>query len=219
MKDDGTNYWYVEATNATGTTRYPSSGNLSFTVTPQQTSEPDLVVQSLSVSDTTPTPGQNFTISATVLNQGDDYSDSTTLNYYLSSDSNIDTADILLNNPPDHVRGLAAEETSEELEALKAPSDAGYYWVGACVEPVNNESKIDNNCSAGLQITVSNPIYYALKVVKAGIGSGTVNSRPAGIICGNGSNDCTATYTADTSVLLTAAGKRLDVYRLVGRRL
>ena len=33
MNNDGTNYWYVEAANAAGTTRYPNSGNLSFTVT------------------------------------------------------------------------------------------------------------------------------------------------------------------------------------------
>ncbi len=32
MNDNGINYWYVEATNASGTTRYPTSGNLSFTV-------------------------------------------------------------------------------------------------------------------------------------------------------------------------------------------
>lgn len=47
MNNNGTNYWYVEATNAGGTTRYPSSGNLSFTVTPDTNiplpvvSEPD----------------------------------------------------------------------------------------------------------------------------------------------------------------------------------
>ncbi|UCH63623.1 MAG: proprotein convertase P-domain-containing protein, partial [Fidelibacterota bacterium] len=34
MTDNGTNYWYVEATNAAGTTRYPSSGNLYFMVAP-----------------------------------------------------------------------------------------------------------------------------------------------------------------------------------------
>lgn len=32
MTDNGTNYWYVEATNSVGTTRYPSSGSLQFTV-------------------------------------------------------------------------------------------------------------------------------------------------------------------------------------------
>ena len=34
MNDNGTNYWYVEASNAAGTTRYPVSGSLFFTVTP-----------------------------------------------------------------------------------------------------------------------------------------------------------------------------------------
>ena len=32
MKDNGKNYWYVIAKNAKGTTRYPTSGNMSFTV-------------------------------------------------------------------------------------------------------------------------------------------------------------------------------------------
>lgn len=32
MDNNGTNNWYVEATNSTATTRYPSSGTLSFTV-------------------------------------------------------------------------------------------------------------------------------------------------------------------------------------------
>ncbi|RWX45254.1 hypothetical protein H206_00832 [Candidatus Electrothrix aarhusensis] len=32
MTDNGTNYWYVEAVNTAGTTRYPSTGTLSFTV-------------------------------------------------------------------------------------------------------------------------------------------------------------------------------------------
>jgi hypothetical protein len=31
LTKDGLNYWYVEATNAEGTTRYPTSGTLSFT--------------------------------------------------------------------------------------------------------------------------------------------------------------------------------------------
>jgi predicted secreted Zn-dependent protease len=34
MKNNGTNYWYIKATNNAGDTRYPSSGNMSFTVTP-----------------------------------------------------------------------------------------------------------------------------------------------------------------------------------------
>ena len=34
MNNNGTNYWYVEATNTAGTTRFPTSGNMSFTVSP-----------------------------------------------------------------------------------------------------------------------------------------------------------------------------------------
>lgn len=32
FKNNGTNYWYVEATNSGGTTRYPSSSDLSFSI-------------------------------------------------------------------------------------------------------------------------------------------------------------------------------------------
>ena len=34
ITNNGINYWYVEATNATGMTRFPPSGNLTFTVAP-----------------------------------------------------------------------------------------------------------------------------------------------------------------------------------------
>jgi uncharacterized protein (DUF2141 family) len=43
---------------------------------------------------------------------------------------------------------------------------------------------------------------YALTISKAGTGSGTVTSSPAGISCGA---DCTETYTSGTSVTLTAS--------------
>lgn len=39
MTDNGMNYWYLEATNAGGTTRYPSSGYLTFIVEPINDSE------------------------------------------------------------------------------------------------------------------------------------------------------------------------------------
>ncbi|MBF0517899.1 MAG: hypothetical protein HQK97_12470, partial [Nitrospirae bacterium] len=43
---------------------------------------------------------------------------------------------------------------------------------------------------------------YTLTLAKAGSGTGTVTSSPAGISCGS---TCSATYTAGTSVVLTAA--------------
>lgn len=49
---------------------------------------------------------------------------------------------------------------------------------------------------------VTNPGTLALTVTKAGAGSGTVTSSPAGINCGN---ICSANYASGTSVTLTAA--------------
>ena len=53
----------------------------------------DLVVQSASVSDSTLTPGQSFTLRATVRNQGSGQSAATTLRYYRSTNRTISTQD------------------------------------------------------------------------------------------------------------------------------
>ncbi|WP_295443585.1 C1 family peptidase [uncultured Thiodictyon sp.] len=51
------------------------------------------------------------------------------------------------------------------------------------------------------QVVFGTSLQYTLTVSKAGSGSGTVASAPAGIDCGN---DCTQDYSAGTSVTLTA---------------
>ncbi len=56
MKNNGTNYWFVEAANSAGTTRYPDSGNLSFTVTGTGTPSPPVV--------SNPDPADGATVSA-----------------------------------------------------------------------------------------------------------------------------------------------------------
>ena len=53
---------------------------------------PDLAVES-SVSDNTLTPGQSFTLSATVRNQGAGQSAATTLRFYRSTNATISTSD------------------------------------------------------------------------------------------------------------------------------
>ena len=59
---------------------------------PPQTS-PDLVVESPTVSDSTPAPGASFTLSASARNAGDGESAATTLRYYRSVDGTITTSD------------------------------------------------------------------------------------------------------------------------------
>ena len=114
---------------------------------------PDLIVESLSVDDNTLTTGQSFTLNATVRNQGNGQSATTTLRYYRSSDATISTTDTEVGT--DAVDGLAASGTSDESISLNAPSSAGTYYYGACVESVSGESDTNNNCSTAVTVTVN----------------------------------------------------------------
>ena len=114
---------------------------------------PDLIVDSPSVNDNTLTAGQSFTLQATVRNQGNGQSAATTLRYYRSSDATVSTIDTEVGT--DAVNGLAASGTSDESISLNAPSSAGTYYYGACVESVRGESDPNNNCSTAVRITVS----------------------------------------------------------------
>ena len=117
------------------------------------TGAPDLVVQTPSVSDSSPNAGESFTLSATVRNQGNGQSASTTLRYYRSSDETISTGDTEVGTGA--VSGLSAFGISDESISLTAPSTAGTYYYGACVDPVSGESDIQNNCSSAVRVTVS----------------------------------------------------------------
>ena len=119
---------------------------------PGTVSPPDLVVQSRSVSDDSLTPRQSFTLRATVRNQGDARSSATNLHYYRSSDSRITMSDTYLGF--DSIGALSASGTSAESISLTAPSSAGTYYYGACVDDVYGESDTGNNCSSGVRVTV-----------------------------------------------------------------
>ena len=115
--------------------------------------EPDLVVESASVSDDSPDAGASFTLRATVRNRGGGQSASTTLRYYRSSNATISRSDTQVGT--DSVGGLPASRTSAESISLTAPSSPGTYYYGACVDSVAGESDTGNNCSSGVAVTVS----------------------------------------------------------------
>ena len=125
---------------------------------PPSTTGPDLVVQSPSVSNSSPNAGQSFTLRATVRNQGNARSAATTLRYFRSADATITTRDTQVGT--DAVSGLAASGTSPESISLRAPSSAGTYYYGACVASVSGESNTGNNCSSGVRVTVSSGSRY-----------------------------------------------------------
>ena len=114
--------------------------------------QPDLVVQSPSVSNGSLNSGQSFTFSATVRNQGNARSTATTLRYFRSSDATISSGDSPVGTVT--VGGLAASDTSRESVSLTAPSSAGTYYYGACVDSVSGEADTRNNCSSAVTVTV-----------------------------------------------------------------
>ena len=115
---------------------------------------PDLVVDSLAVSETSLSPGQRFSMSARVLNQGAGASiDLTRLRFYRSTDATISTADTELGDRP--IFPLDADETHEwSLPVLYAPSTAGTYYYGACVDPLPEETDQQNNCSEAVTVSL-----------------------------------------------------------------
>ena len=130
------------------------SAAVSITVQ-QPAQKPDLVVEQPTVSKSTLTPGENFTLSVTVKNQEVGSAAATTLRYYRSTDATISTSDTEVGT--DGVGGLGANESSATSISLAAPTSAGTYYYGACVEAVADESSSDNNCSTAVGITVQQP--------------------------------------------------------------
>ena len=128
----------------------------SVEVDVEDSTAPDLQVGTPTASDTSPETGGSFTLSATVRNAGDGGSAATTLRYYRSTDGTISTSDTEVGTDP--VGALAASATSAESIGLTAPSTAGTYYYGACVDAVSGESDTENNCtSLGREVTVSAP--------------------------------------------------------------
>ena len=139
--------------SATVELRRRSDNTVLQTYTFEVTGSPaDLVVESVSVSDTTLTPGQSFTLSATVRNQGPGAAAATTLRWYRSRDRTISTQDTEVGT--DQVGALGAFHTSTVSISLTAPSSEGTYHYGACVDNVSGESA-DNNCSRAANVTVA----------------------------------------------------------------
>ena len=113
---------------------------------------PDLVVESTRVNNAFLRPGESFTLSLTVRNQGTTASP-TLLQYYYSTDNTISMDDAPMGT--DAVDVLATGETVEKSITLTAPNYIGTYYYGACVDPTANENATYNNCSAAVSVNVS----------------------------------------------------------------
>ena len=91
----------------------------------------------------------------------------------MSVDATISTADTELGDRS--ILPLNANETREwSLPALDAPSTAGTYHFGACVDPLAEESDQQNNCSTAVTVSVGGPdlVVDSLAVSEAGLSAG-----------------------------------------------
>jgi uncharacterized protein (DUF2141 family) len=96
--------------------------------------------------------------------------------------------------------------TQNTQVTLYATPDSGYvfgYWTSDCSSCGTNATcqitmNSNKTCSAVFNISAGQ---YALSINKSGSGSGTVTSNPSGINCGS---DCSESYSANTTVTLTA---------------
>ena len=123
------------------------AGNVRVTVRGGGT--PDLVVQSLRTTPRTLTPGETFTLSATVRNVGSGTSASTTLRYYYYRSGSQDWVVV----GQDSVRALSPSSSSPESIGLTVPGRTGTHYLNACVASVAGERNQDN-CSGNLRVTV-----------------------------------------------------------------
>ena len=120
------------------------------------TTRPNLEVGMPTVDDASLETSAPFTLTATVNNTGDRGSGGpTTLRWYRSTDAAITAADTAVGT--DSVRHLTIGGSSRESIMLTAPSTAGTYYYGACVDAVTDESDTTDNCSASVQIDVVEP--------------------------------------------------------------
>ena len=168
--------WTTEFILFSGTAGQVSSGTLRFidtqgksldlavapTGTAPALAAPDLAVLMPSVSDRSLETGESFTLVMLVHNQGNRRSDATTLRYYRSSNATISTGDMEVGT--DAVSGLSASSASDESISLTAPSSAGTYYYGACVELVPGEFATGNNCSSAVSVRIIVNPYASLNL-------------------------------------------------------
>ena len=140
----------VRASNAEGRGSWSTSG--SGRTDAEDVPAPDLVVGRPTASAGSLLAGESFTLSATVSNRGSAAASAIILTYYRSTNTTIDTNDTAVGT--DAVSRLVAGADSDESISVTAPSTAGTYHYGACVDAVTNESDTTNNCSAAVTVTV-----------------------------------------------------------------
>ena len=124
---------------------------------------PELMVTNMMASSTNVVPSEPITLLATLRNTGDGSSTSTTLRWYLSTDTNITTADTEIGTSL--LSDLAAGASSTERISINAPPSLGTYHYGVCVDPAMGETDPNDNCSSAVSVVVAAPELIAINMM------------------------------------------------------
>ena len=117
---------------------------------------PDLVVD-VSPDSVAVAPGGSFEYAVAVRNQGNGLASATKSRTFASSDSVITTSDEEVGEAAD-VPGLGPGVVISRVAMFTASASASpgtVFWVGECVDAVEEESDAENNCSAAIKVTVT----------------------------------------------------------------
>lgn len=154
-------YYFGACVDTSNTVSELSESNNCATAASQiQVTRPDLVETSISNPPSSITIGGNFSVTDTVVNQGNGPANNLTIKFYLSSDNVITTSDILLTGSRSVASLLSGQSSSGTTSVIIPSVLAGTYYLGVCADPGNSivESSETNNCIASAtQITITGP--------------------------------------------------------------
>ncbi len=100
--------------------------------------------------------GTPFITELTLRNQGTVSAENSPVNIYISTDNLLESTDQRLATL-DMTDSLAPGAQIRIDHQVPLPSQTGHFWIGGCVEPVENEFDTTNNCSQGLEIELTAP--------------------------------------------------------------
>ena len=117
----------------------------------QGVNRPDLAVE-VELESITLEPGEKFKLYSNLKNQGTAESERTRLRYYKSTDDRITSGDTQIGSGKRNP--LAPNATIRKYLTVTVPTKLGTYYYGICVDPVDNESDTNNNCSEAIKVIV-----------------------------------------------------------------
>ena len=145
----GTYYVRVEGS------RYGITGRYTLRVVhlPEDDSgKPDLVAELPDVVNEQLRPEEGFVWLARARNRGNGAADLSVLRFYRSANGVISYLD--MREDSETVDPLGPLASSDHFVRFPGTAEAGHFYVGACVRPVEGESDADNNCTNGVRVDV-----------------------------------------------------------------